>query len=413
MSFSGYEPADFGVSPLMFYYEVTQACDLVCKHCRASAQESSHPQELSTEQSKQLIDQIASFPRKPHKVLTGGDPLKRPDIYELIRHAREAGLPVALTPSATPLATRDALQKAKEAGVRRLGISLDGADAETHDSFRGWQGSFERTLQMLLDARQLGLPVQVNTSITRRNFGQIDALAALLSTQSIAMWSVFFLIPVGRGIDEERISPEQYEEAFERLWIQAGRQPYGVKTTEAHHYRRFVLQRGGNPLASPAERTGPPPEMATTGAKPNGAQSHDGSSRDASPHDASPHGGSGNGGPPNGVRPTGHRAPLGVRDGNGIMFVGHTGEIFPAGFLPLQCGRFPENSVVDAYQNHPTFVSLRDPDKFGGDCGICEYRYVCGGSRSRAYAVYGDPLAGEPDCTYEPGQVPLIELSGT
>ena len=366
MKHSQYTQEDFGRNPLMFYYEVTQACDLVCKHCRASAQENAHPQQLSTEQSKTLIDQVATFPRQPTMVMTGGDPLKRADLFELIRHAVSRGLQVALTPSATPLATADALQEAKDAGVRRLGISLDGADAKTHDAFRGWEGSFDRTLQMLTAARKLGLGVQINTTITRRNFSQIESMATLLSTQGIAMWSVFFLIPVGRGLLEERIAPAQYEEAFERLWIEAGRQPYGVKTTEAPHYRRFVLQRDGDPLAGPATSKHP--------------------GRDHS-----------------------HRAPLGVGDGKGIMFVGHTGEIFPAGFLPLECGRFPRDSVVDVYQNHPTFRALRDPDQFHDDCGVCEYRYVCGGSRSRAYAVTGDPLAGEPDCLYEPGQVSTID----
>ncbi len=385
MSFSDYTPADFAVNPLMFYYEVTTACDLVCKHCRASAQEVAHPQQLTTEQSLQLLDQVATFPRKPNLVLTGGDPLKRADIYDLIEHAIAAGLQVALTPSATPLATREALQRAKEAGVRILGVSLDGPDAATHDAFRGWEGSFARTMRMLEDARALGLGVQINTTITRRNFTRIEELAALLSTQGVAMWSVFFLIPVGRGIDEERISPEQYEEAFGRLWNQAGRQPYGVKTTEAPHYRRFVLQRDGDPLAAP-------------GGHPGGGH---------------PGGGHPGGGHPHGGRGRGHRAPLGVRDGNGIMFVSHVGEIYPAGFLPLECGRFPQDSVVDIYQNHSTFRALRDPDQFSGDCGICEYRYVCGGSRSRAYAVTGDPLAGEPDCVYEPGQIPTIELNPT
>jgi len=388
MSFSTYTSADFAISPLMFYYEVTRACDLVCKHCRASAQACSHPEELTTDQAKALIDQIVTFPHKPNLVLTGGDPLKRSDIFDLIRHAVGAGLQVALTPSATPLATREALQEAKEAGIRRLGISLDGADAKTHDAFRGWEGSFDRTMRMMIDARQLGLSVQINTTITRRNFEQIDHLATLLSTQGIAMWSVFFLIPVGRGIDEERISPEQYEEAFERLWIQAGRQPYGIKTTEAPHYRRFVLQRQGDPLAGP-----------TVGRSSNLPRDGGGDRQLGNlPRTQLP------------SRDRGHRAPLGVRDGNGIMFVGHTGEIFPAGFLPIECGRFPQASVVDAYQNHPTFLALRDPGQFGGDCGVCEYRYICGGSRSRAYAVTGDPLAGEPDCVYQPGQVPTIQL---
>ena len=362
---SQYSASDFGTSPLMFYYEVTQACDLVCAHCRASAQKEAHADQLTHEQSLELIAQVATFPRPPHLVLTGGDPLKRADLFDLIRQAASVGLHVALTPSATPLATREAFGAAKEAGIVGLGISLDGADAATHDAFRGWSGSYARTLEMLGHARELELPVQVNTTITRRNFPQIDAMAELLADQGIAMWSVFFLIPVGRGVEETRIAPEEYEVAFERLWRQARRQPYAVKTTEAPHYRRFVLEREGDPLAGPS------------------------------------HGG-GAGGHPR------RRAPLGIGDGKGIMFVGQSGEIFPAGFLPLRCGRFPADSVVDTYQTHPTFCALRDPDRFKGRCGICEYRYVCGGSRSRAYAVTGDPLETEPDCVYVPGQVPTV-----
>ena len=355
MSHSHYTKEDFGRNPLMLYYEVTQACDLVCKHCRASAQENAAPGELTTEESKALIDQASTFPRRPMMVMTGGDPLKRADLFELIRHAVGSGLEVALTPSATPLATFEAFGRAKEAGIRALGISLDGTDAETHDAFRGWEGSFDRTLRMLDDARKLNLPVQVNTTITRRNFDQIDPMAELLGDRRIAMWSVFFLIPVGRGVEEERILPEEYEIAFGRLWHHAQSQPYGVKTTEAPHYRRYVLQQGGDPLAGPQGKAG------------------------------------------SGGRRV-HRAPLGVGDGKGVMFVSHVGEIYPAGFLPLVCGRAPQDSLVDVYQNHPTFVALRDPDRFKGICGICEYRYVCGGSRARAYAVTGDPLAAEPDC---------------
>jgi radical SAM protein len=360
MSHADYSAADFARNPLMFYYEVTLACDLVCKHCRASAQEDPHPDELTGEQSRMLIDQVAGFPRRPMIVLTGGDPLKRADLLELIRHAVGRGLEVALTPTATPLATYEALGRAREAGVRRLGISLDGADAATHDAFRGWEGSFQRTVKMLADARQLEMAVQVNTTVTRRNVRQIDAIAELLTTQGIAMWAAFFLVPVGRGVEEERIAPQEYEEVFQRLWHHARNKPYGVKTTEAPHYRRFVLQRGGDPLA------GPPGEHDSAGRR-------------------------------------GHRAPLGVGDGKGVMFVGHTGEIYPAGFLPLRCGRFPDDSVVEVYQNHPTFRALRDPDGFKGRCGACEYRHVCGGSRARAYAVTGDPLEAEPDCVYVPG----------
>jgi len=356
-----YTADDFAHSPMMFYYEVTQACDLVCKHCRASAQPEAHPDELRAEQSRALVEQVATFPKRPMLVLTGGDPLKRPDLFDLIAHANSLGLHVALTPSATPLATAEAFGRAKEAGVRALGISLDGADAATHDAFRGWEGSFRRTMEMLSAARRLELPVQVNTTITRRNVHQVDAMAELLAEQGIAMWSVFFLVPVGRGVDEQPIAPEQYEHVFARLWHHARTKPYGVKTTEAPHYRRYVLEQGGHPLAPAAGRL-----------------------RDSRPQRQL------------------HRAPLGVTDGKGVMFVSHMGEIYPAGFLPLLCGKFPEDSVVDVYQRHPTFLALRDPDRFRGKCGVCEYRYVCGGSRARAYAVTGDPLESEPDCAYTP-----------
>jgi radical SAM protein len=355
-----YTTDDFARNPLMFYYEVTQACDLVCKHCRASAQEHAAEDELSTEQALALVEQVATFPRRPMLVFTGGDPLKRTDLFTLIGRAVEVGLEPVLTPSATPLATREAFERVRAAGVRRLGVSLDGPDAATHDAFRGWSGSFERTLGMLDDAQHLGLAVQVNTSITRRNVDKIDAMAELLRDRGIAMWSVFFLVPVGRGLQEQRISAEEYETVFARLWHHAQRMPYGVKTTEAPHYRRFVLQQGGNPLAGPA-------------------------------------------GVDDGARRRGHRAPLGVGDGKGVMFVSHNGEIYPAGFLPLVCGRFPHDSVVEAYQSHPTFVALRDGERLKGKCGYCEYRQPCGGSRARAFAVTGDPLESEPDCAYTPG----------
>lgn len=349
---------DFGQSPLMFYYEVTQACDLLCQHCRASAQPLADPRELSSGQSRDLLEQVASFPQPPVVVFTGGDPLKRSDLLDLIRHACDLGLQVALTPSATPLATREALQQAKDAGISCLGVSLDGADAATHDAFRGWEGSFDRTLRMLRDARELELPVQVNTTITRRNVGQVDAMAKLFSGEQIMMWSVFFLVPVGRGEAEQRISGTEYEVVFEKLWHHARIQPYGIKTTEAPHYRRFVLEHDGDPLAE------------------------------------------GKGGARRPSRP--RRVPLGVGDGKGVMFVSHIGEIYPAGFLPINCGWFPKQSIVDVYQNHSLFRALRNPSGFGGKCGTCEYRDVCGGSRARAYAVYGDPLAEEPDCVYMP-----------
>ena len=356
-----YTESDFSLHPLMFYYEVTRACDLVCKHCRASAQEEAAPDELSTENALKLIRQVAEFARKPTICFTGGDPLKRADLFDLIAHATNHGITSALTPSATPLATYDAFRRAKEAGISAIGLSIDGPDPEVHDAFRGFTGSFAKAMEMLDYAHDLDLPVQINTSVTRRNVGLIDQIAEMLEGKGVLMWSVFFLVPVGRGVEEVRITPQEYVTVFEKLLHHAQTKSYAVKTTEAPHYRRYVLERGGDPLA--------PPRRSSRGEEVG--------------------------------RGNRTRAPLGVTDGRGIMFCGHNGEIFPAGFLPIVCGRFPQDSVVDIYRNHPLFKALHNPDNYKGICGRCEYRHVCGGSRSRAYALTGDPLAAEPDCIFE------------
>ena len=230
--------SDLHHSPFVVVYELTRACDLVCRHCRACAQPRRHRRELTTDQARNLFEQLASFPKMPLLVLTGGDPIKRDDVYDLIVWARQAGLKVAMTPSATPLVTADALGRMRDAGLARLAVSLDGADAPTHDAFRGVTGSYQRTFEIMADARSAGLPLQVNTTITRHNVSQLDAIAELLATQQIILWWVFFLVPVGRAVAEQRITPEQYERVFERLWHHAQHQPYGIKTTEAHHYRR-------------------------------------------------------------------------------------------------------------------------------------------------------------------------------
>ncbi|MFA9478755.1 TIGR04053 family radical SAM/SPASM domain-containing protein [Phycisphaerales bacterium AB-hyl4] len=352
---------DFDTSPLLVFYELTRACDLVCRHCRACAQPRRHPNELSTQQAFALLDQLATFPRPPLLVLTGGDPLKRADLFEIIRHGRQLGLSVALTPSATPLVTLDVLARLKAEGLNRLAVSLDGVDTSTHDAMRGVSGSFLQTLSILCDARDLGLSTQVNTTVTQRNLDQLDRMAHQLALFDIALWSLFFLVPVGRGRVEPRLSAEQYEQAFEILWRQSQTQPYAIKTTEAPHYRRFVLQHA-----------------------------------DTLPRVTAAAGGVGG--------PTG--PPMtGVRDGNGVMFVSHVGQVFPSGFMPITCGRFPQDSVVDVYQHGELFKQLRNPDGFRGKCGVCEFRHVCGGSRARAYAVSGDPLASEPDCSFVPEAV--------
>jgi AdoMet-dependent heme synthase len=360
-----YSRRDFAHSPLIVFYEVTQACDLLCAHCRASAQPYCHPDELTTQQSRQLIGALAGFAIPPMLVLTGGDPLKRPDIFELVDEAVRQGLEVSMTPSATPLVTAQAVRRLKDAGVSRLAVSLDGGDAETHDRFRGVRGSFEHTIQIVSDARACGLPVQINTTIARHNIHQLEAIAELLDGMGIVLWSVFFLVPTGRAQADQRLGADESEQAFERLWQQSQRRSFAIKTTEAPHYRRFILQR----------------------AKENGRSHNPGTA-----------------GQPGGAAAARPVPMAGTNDGKGVMFVSHTGLIYPSGFLPVRSGRFPQDSPVDVYRQSPLFQALRDPDRLGGKCGACEYREICGGSRARSYALAGDPLAAEPDCAFIPAR---------
>jgi radical SAM protein len=346
----------FDASPLVVFYETTQACDLVCAHCRACAQPRRHPGELSTKTALALLDDFARFPDPPLVVLTGGDPMKRPDVCEIVAHGASRGLSMAMTPSATSLVTRDALVDLSDAGLSRLAVSIDGATAASHDALRGVPGSFARSLEILTEAREAGLALQVNTTVHRGNADELGALADLLEQYGIAMWSVFFLVPVGRALADRRIEPEQYEVTFAELARESRRRSFVIKTTEAPHYRRFLVQQ----------------------------RKRSGRSRAAA--DA-PFFGAGT---------------RGTNDGNGVMFVGHTGLIQPSGFLPEACGRFPDDSVVSVYQRHELFRALRDTDRLSGKCGACEFRSICGGSRARAYALTGDPLASDPDCVYEP-----------
>jgi radical SAM protein len=350
-----YGRSDFAHSPLVVFVELTQACDLVCLHCRACAQTRPDPRELGPAETRLLMDQLAEFPKPPMVVLTGGDPLKRPDIFDLVEYGVGRGLSISITPSATPLATADAIRRLRDSGIARVAVSLDGADAATHDAFRGVEGSYRRTFGILQAARSLGIPLQVNTTVTPANHQQIDAMADQLAEQAIVLWSVFFLVPVGRGNAIPRLSREEYEAAFERLWQNSQRQPYAIKTTEAPHYRRFAaLRRKG---------------------------AHDQTSAAPLP-----------GGYPS----------LGINDGKGVMFIGHTGRIYPSGFMPIPCGYFPWQHVVEVYQRSPVLVALRDAEKLEGKCGACEFRHLCGGSRARAYAVTGNMFAEEPDCLYQP-----------
>lgn len=359
-------------TPFLAIWEVTQSCDLACKHCRASAQPIAHPDQLSNAEGKALIDQIAEM-HIPIFVFTGGDPLKRPDVFELIRYAADKGVQVALTPSATPLLTREAMFKMKEAGLVRLGISLDGSSPEIHDKFRGLPGAWARTIQAVEWANEAGIPIQVHTTISRHNSNDLDNLCNLFEKLAIVMWNVFFLVPVGRGQLGDLLSGEEFEQVFGKIHELSQRVSFQIKTTEAMHYRRYLLQHNleerrighghGHPQAARYEAGAPTADAKTR---------------------------------------TMGWATRRVNDGKGFLFISHVGNVYPSGFLPIHAGNIREAPLADIYRNAPIFKSLRDTSKLEGKCGACEYKEICGGSRARAYAVTGDPLAQEPCCIYQP-----------
>ena len=346
---------NFDQAPMLVIWEVTQACDLACVHCRASAQPERNPAELSTEQGYRLLDEIRSF-GEPLMVFTGGDPLKRPDLYELIRYSVKIGLRTNVTPSATPLLTAEAIEDFQAAGIARMAISLDGPDAAMHDEFRGIPGTFDRAMFALRHARDIGLDTQLQTTVSRRNMARLAEVAEIAKEVRTRMWSLFFLIVTGRAEEGDDLLAPEYEQVFEFMYELSKTAPFGVKTTEAMHYRRYVAQR----------------IKAEHGVTEN-----------------------------QNAKGVAFRT-AGVSDGKGFVFVSHTGEIFPSGFFPVSGGNVLDDSLTDVYRNSDLFLTLRDTSQRHGKCGICEYRNICGGSRSRAYALTGDFLAEDPRCIYQP-----------
>jgi AdoMet-dependent heme synthase len=337
----------FDRAPARIYWELTRACDLACRHCRAEAAAQRDPRELSPEESLAVIERLAAFGSPaPHLVLTGGDPLKRPDLFQLIEHGQRAGLNVAVAPSATPLLTPEVIVRFKAAGVEAISLSVDGASAQTHDALRGFPGCFERTRSIAQAAVNAGLPFQANTLVSQETVGQLAAIGQLVSDWGASRWSLFMLIAVGRGAVLQPIGAGSCELLFD--WISDLKLPGTpvITTTEAPHYRRVLLEKLG---ASAASMPG-----------------------------------------------------AGMRDGNGVMFISHTGEIQPSGFLPIVAGNVREHDPVAIYRESALFRSLRRPELFGDQCGQCDYRHICGGSRARAFAATGDPLGHDPLCAHEP-----------
>jgi radical SAM protein len=338
------------------YWEMTQSCALACRHCRAEAISTPHPMELTFEEGVKFLHQIPGFGAPlPQLILTGGDPLNRTDLFNLIDEARNLGISVSITPAATPALTREILVRLKEHGVDGLGLSLDGATAERHDSIRGVPGTFDRTIQAMRWAQELQMPVQINTLVAEETALALPAIYELLKPFGIARWSLFFLISVGRGKVLQPLSPEDGERLMSWIHDISRKALFTVATTEAPSFRRVALQRMR--------------EEGMTGEQ---------------------------------IRKSGATRSYGIRDGHGIMFVANTGEICPAGFLPIPVGNVRTANIVDMYRDAPLFRQLHDPSTFEGRCGLCDSRTICGGSRARAFAATGNPLASDPICTFEP-----------
>jgi AdoMet-dependent heme synthase len=359
----------FARAPFIVIWETTRACALACVHCRAEAIPHRDPSELTTQEARRLIDRVREFGDPPPVlVLTGGDPLRRPDIVELVAYGTSRGLSVSLTPSGTAAVTGAKLHALRQAGLARLAVSLDGATAGAHDAFRGVVGSHRHTMSIIERARALGLPLQINTTVCRQTVADLPALAAQMPMFGVVLWALFFLIPVGRAAAADALPAGDIERVLGWAADLARQVPFGVKTTEAPHFHRVLAQRaaGRRALGPAATR----PDLIG-------------------------------------------RAGRAVTDGNGFVFIDHVGAICPSGFLPLPAGNVRRDDLVAVYREHPLFAALRDPAGLGGRCGRCEYRESCGGSRARAWAATGDPLAEDPGCAYVPtAGVALSALAG-
>lgn len=326
---------DFASAPLTLAWEVTRACPLRCIHCRAEAQPKRNPAELSTEEGFELIDDVAQMGTRVF-VVTGGDPLSRPDIFLILEKAVSTGMYVGFSPSVTGRLRGDALEHAADIGIGTIHISLDGAGSDTHDRFRGVPGHFKSTLGAIQKAAALRPKLQVATTVSRHNLAELERISELLKGLADS-WTLFFLVSTGRAHSEDMLSPAEEEKVLH--WLASEQFPFHVRTVEAPQYRRVRAQIGAP------------------------------------------------------VTP-------GVTDGNGFCFISHLGEVQPSGFLPVTAGNVRERPASYWYRQSELFTSLRDRSQLGNPCGSCEFSLICGGSRARAWAATGNPLSGDPTCAY-------------
>ena len=355
---------DFDERPFTVAWELTRSCALACSHCRAEAQPRRHPDELTTAEARAVIDELADL-APPVLVLTGGDPMMRPDLFEIVEYAVGRGLSVSVSPTTTALTTKQRLQRLRDLGISMIHISLDGATAETHDRLRGFAGTFERAQQTLAFLGELAIPTQVGTTVTRANIAELPRIAELMEEAGVRMWNLFFLVPTGRGRAAEMVDVETAEATWEWLAALSDRVPFAVRTTAAPQFRRTMLRhRRRQAAGKPLRLTGAGYQLREA---PGGVQTR------------------------------------GVNDGKGFMFIDHLGGICPSGFLQIPGGNVRTDAIATVYRDSELFRSLRDPSALHGRCGSCEYADLCGGSRARAFALTGSYLDDDPLCALVAG----------
>lgn len=340
-------------TPRLVALELTRACNLACRHCRASAITEPDKEELSTSEVKNLIDNIANF-CKPILILSGGDPLMRKDVFEIAKHGVSKGLHVALATNAT-MVTPEIARQIKQSGIERVSVSIDGAAEKTHDGFRNVKGAFSASMRGIKYLQEAGVSIQINATITKHNIGELEGILELAKQLGVDALHIFMLVPTGRGkeIEGEEVSPEQYEQILNWFYdSQSQAMEMNFKATCAPHYHRILYQRGF--------KAG------------GGAKSHL------------------------------ERVTKGCLAATGFCFVSHKGDVQPCGYLPLVAGNIREKPFKQIWFDSKEFQALRDPEKLKGKCGRCEFKKVCGGCRARAYARYNDYLEEEPYCIYQP-----------
>jgi AdoMet-dependent heme synthase len=401
--------------PRLVFWELTKGCNLRCIHCRASATELSSPSDLSTQAARDIIDQIAEV-STPILVLSGGEPLFRSDLFQLARYGTDKGLRVALATNGT-LVTREVARKIVDSGVRRVAISLDGADPLTHDTFRGIPGAFDAAITGFRNLKELGMSVQINTTIARHNAHQLPDVLELARLIGADALHTFLLVPVGCGVDiaaEQMVPPEEYERMLNWFYDRSLEGGIELKATCAPHYFRVVRQRRAaeHRSAAAAAQAAQVPQ-----AVPEAAPEFP----SIGPTDMTMPGSTGIELKPRGIgKGVGHLGAhpsdmnsmtKGCLAGTAVCFISNQGEVYPCGYLPALAGDLKKQSFADIWENSVVFHELRDVNNLKGKCGCCEFRNVCMGCRARAFAATGNYLDEEPFCVYQPRAKSLTDIS--